>query len=101
MRLAITRYFPPETKVTGPSGGSVLWVELPKHIDSQEYFFEAREQGIGIVPGIIFSSRHKYRNFIRLTCSGVWSSTIEGGIKALGELASVMTAKARFPLERI
>ncbi|MHC1744362.1 MAG: PLP-dependent aminotransferase family protein [Syntrophobacteraceae bacterium] len=88
MRLAISRYFPPETKVTGPSGGSVLWVELPRQIDSQEYFFEARERGIGLVPGIIFSTQDKYRNFIRLTCSGVWSPAIEEGIKALGKLAS-------------
>jgi DNA-binding transcriptional MocR family regulator len=90
MRVVVSRYFPAETKVTGPSGGSVLWVELPRQIDSQEYFFEARAQGIGVVPGIIFSTRDKYRNFIRLTCSGVWSHEIEGGIKSLGELASAM-----------
>lgn len=90
MRVAVSRYFPAETKVTHPSGGSVLWVELPRRIDSQEYFFEARAQDIGVVPGIIFSTRDKYRNFIRLTCSGVWSHEIEGGIKSLGELASRM-----------
>lgn len=90
MRVAISRHFPAETKVTGPSGGSVLWVELPRRIDSQEFFFQARARGIGVVPGIIFSTRDKYRNFIRLTCSGVWSPAIETGIKDLGDLASNM-----------
>lgn len=90
MRLAVSSCFPPETKVTGPSGGSVLWVELPRGIDSQEYFFEARQRGIGIVPGTIFSTRDKYRSFIRLTCSGVWNEAIEGGIRSLGELAWLM-----------
>lgn len=33
---AIGEYFPEETKVTHPSGGFILWVELPKHIDTYE-----------------------------------------------------------------
>ena len=29
MTQAISRYFPPVTKVTRPTGGHVLWIELP------------------------------------------------------------------------
>lgn len=88
MQLAISRYFPNETKVTRPSGGALLWVELPKHVDSKEFFFRARAQSIGIVPGLICSTFDKYKNFIRLTCSGVWNKEIEKGIEKLGQLAS-------------
>src|SRR5690606_7518741 len=35
---AIGEYFPEETKVTHPSGGFILWVELPKHIDTYELY---------------------------------------------------------------
>ena len=87
VQLAVCRYFPPETKATRPTGGMNLWVELPGHIDSRDFFFRARSEGIGVVPGLIFASSDKYKNFIRLTCSGVWNKEIEKGIEKLGQLA--------------
>jgi DNA-binding transcriptional MocR family regulator len=88
MLLAINRYFPAETKVTRPVGGLALWIELPVHVDSRDFFFRARSEGIGIVPGLICSTFDKYRNFIRITCGGVWNKEIEKGIEKLGRLAS-------------
>jgi DNA-binding transcriptional MocR family regulator len=88
VQMAVSRYFPPETKITRPTGGALLWVELPKRVDSKDLFFRARDQGIGIVPGLICSTFDKYRNFIRLTCSGVWNKETERGIEKLGQLAS-------------
>ena len=34
MSQAIAASFPAETKITRPSGGFVLWVELPKGVDA-------------------------------------------------------------------
>jgi DNA-binding transcriptional MocR family regulator len=45
-------------------------IELPQYADSRDYFYQARAEGIGVVPGLIFSSQDKYKNFIRLTCNG-------------------------------
>lgn len=87
MQLCVSRYFPPETKVTRPPGGLALWIELPQYADSRDYFYQARAEGIGVVPGLIFSSQDKYKNFIRLTCNGIWSEEIEAGIRKLGKLA--------------
>ncbi|MHC1725400.1 MAG: PLP-dependent aminotransferase family protein [Syntrophobacteraceae bacterium] len=87
-QLAISRYFPADTKVTRPAGGLALWVELPQHVDSRDLFFRARAEGIGIVPGLICSTFDKYRNFIRITCGGIWNRQIEKGIETLGQLAS-------------
>ena len=50
MQLAVSRYFPSGTKVTRPTGGPLLWVELPRGVDSRDYFFRARAEGIGVVP---------------------------------------------------
>jgi DNA-binding transcriptional MocR family regulator len=90
MQLGVSRAFPAETKVTRPSGGLALWIELPQAVDSREYFFRAREQGIGVVPGLIFSTLDQYRHFVRLTCSGLWTREVEEGIKKLGNLAEQM-----------
>jgi len=90
MQLWLSNHFPPETKVTRPGGGMSLWVEAPQHIDSREYFFQAKACGIGVVPGLIFSTSDKFKSFIRLTCNGLWSREIEQGIQKLGELAGAM-----------
>lgn len=88
MRAAIGRNFPAGTKVSNPQGGSVLWVELPEGCDGVDIFFKAREKGIGIVPGTIFSPRDDYSRFIRISTGALWSEKIKAGIKTLGQLAA-------------
>ena len=86
MSEAIARYFPPETRVTRPSGGYVLWVQLPDHVDSVTLYTRALEQNIFISPGVLFSTDDGYRRFIRLSASR-WSPEIEGAIAKLGKMA--------------
>lgn len=88
LQLAVCRYFPPGTRITRPTGGLLLWIELPERVDSRDFFFQAHAQGIGIVPGLICSTSDRFRHFIRLTCSGVWNKEIEKGIETLGRLAA-------------
>lgn len=85
--LAIRQYFPEGTRVTRPAGGFVLWVELPKAVDSLELYRKALEKKISIAPGPIFSAKQKYQNFIRLSCGQPWSDTLEQALKTLGRLA--------------
>ena len=68
--------------------GGLLWLELPKPVDSREFSFQAHAQGIGVVPGLICSTSDRYRNCIRLSCSGVWSKETEKGVETLGLLAA-------------
>ncbi|MBI9078962.1 MAG: PLP-dependent aminotransferase family protein [Pseudodesulfovibrio sp.] len=91
MQLHLGRHFPEGTKVTHPRGGAILWLELPKNIDSVELFFQARAKSIGIVPGAIFSTQDKFTNYIRISCGFPWSEQIHKGIRTLGEMASNMT----------
>lgn len=85
--LAISQCFPRGTRVTRPAGGFVLWVELPKSLDSLELYRKALREKISIAPGPIFSAKQKYQNFIRLSCGQPWSERLEQALMTLGRLA--------------
>jgi DNA-binding transcriptional MocR family regulator len=88
---AVCKYFPEGTKMTRPMGGHVLWVELPKTVDSLELYRKAVERSISIVPGPLFSSKQHYRNFIRLNCGFPWTDRIERALITLGQIAAKLT----------
>lgn len=83
---AVVRYFPTGTRMTHPTGGFILWVEMPEGTDAITLFHRALEQGISIVPGPLFSLSNKYSHHIRLSAAQ-WDGKIEQGIKTLGALA--------------
>jgi DNA-binding transcriptional MocR family regulator len=89
MTDAIARYFPEGTNVSRPAGGFFLWVEMPEHVDSLILYQRARELGISIAPGPIFSVREKYRNYIRLSAA-YWNESIEDVVRTLGTIAGDM-----------
>jgi DNA-binding transcriptional MocR family regulator len=89
---AISRYFPDGTRVARPAGGVVLWLELPERVDGTELFSTALASRIGISPGMVFSAKGDYRNYIRLSCGLPWSPTIENALEKLGRL---VTERAR------
>ena len=93
MSSAVGRYFPDGTKATRPQGGYVLWVELPRTINSLELHRQALEQKISIAPGPIFSAKQRYKNFIRLSCGLPWSHKIDGAVQTLADLARKAAAR--------
>jgi DNA-binding transcriptional MocR family regulator len=82
---AVTRSFPAGTRVTRPSGGFVLWVQLPEHVDSLELYKLALENDITITPGYLFSPTNQFSNFIRLNAAA-WTFPIERALTKLGDL---------------
>jgi DNA-binding transcriptional MocR family regulator len=86
MGEAVAEHFPAQCRLTQPAGGFVLWVELPPQVDSVRLFEAARDQGIAIGPGTMFSSSGKYRNFIRLNCGHPMTARLELAVARLGEL---------------
>jgi DNA-binding transcriptional MocR family regulator len=82
----IQDHFPEGTRISDPSGGLVLWIELPADKDSVSIQQEAMEQQIGIAPGPIFSSRGLYRNYIRMNCGNVFDAATQLAVKKLGRL---------------
>jgi DNA-binding transcriptional MocR family regulator len=93
MSNAVTRYFPPGTGMTRPSGGMCLWVELAPEIDALALYQDAMAAKITIAPGPIFSASRKFQNFIRLNCGNPWSESIENAIRTLGALAAARKNK--------
>jgi DNA-binding transcriptional MocR family regulator len=89
---AIARYFPADTRVARPAGGVVLWLELPEKVDGAELFSSALASRIGISPGMVFSAKGDYRNYIRLSCGMPWSPTIDRALEKLGKLVKERAA---------
>jgi len=69
VREAVARHFPAGTRVSNPSGGMVVWVEMAEKTDSMRIYREAVKNGIAIAPGVLFSPRGEYRNCLRLNAS--------------------------------
>ena len=87
---AISRFFPEGTRVAQPPGGVVLWVELPRNVDGAELFRSAAASRIGVAPGVVFSAKADYRNYIRLSCGLPWTPTLERAVEKLGRLVTGM-----------
>jgi DNA-binding transcriptional MocR family regulator len=87
MREAIVGSFPEGVCLSRPKGGFLLWCELPGKVDAIRLFKQAREAGISIAPGPLFSPTGDFRNFIRINCGYPWNASIERAVSVLGNLA--------------
>jgi len=87
MREKVAEVFPSGTRVSNPSGGLVLWLELPEQVDALAVFREARAAGISFAPGTMFSPQGHFRNCLRLSCGHPWTPRIENGVATLGAIA--------------
>ena len=91
MTRTIEKTFPAGTRVSRPTGGFVLWVELAPSVDTRELFEAALERGICFAPGDVFSASGRYRNCLRLSCGHSWGPAIENAVQVLGKLVRKMT----------
>lgn len=83
---AIEQYFPVGTRMSRPKGGLVLWIELPQGVDAVLLHQKAIAEHIQIAPGTLFSNSGAYTNYIRMSCSNLWSKRIEQAIQQLGNM---------------
>lgn len=86
MRDELARVLPAATRISQPQGGFVLWVELPRGVDSGQLFHRCLDNGVNILPGAIFSPTRKFRNCIRISCGHPWSELIGNAVVSLGRL---------------
>jgi DNA-binding transcriptional MocR family regulator len=87
-RALILRHWPERTRVSEPLGGMALWLELPEPLSGQSLFEAAVAQGIGCLPGHLFSSRGDYRGHLRIGYGLRWDERVEQGVLELGRLAT-------------
>ena len=86
-REAIAETFPEGTRVSDPTGGFVLWVELPPGVSAVDLHARALERAISVAPGPIFSAKQRFSNYLRISCGLPWDSRVENAIATLGHLA--------------
>ena len=86
MIRSLGEHFPPSCGWTEPSGGMMLWVELPEGADSWDLLDKAVARGVKYNPGPIFRSDRAGRNFLRLTYSHNTPSEIDEGVAILADV---------------
>jgi DNA-binding transcriptional MocR family regulator len=83
---AVEDYFPENTKISQPQGGSFLWLELDKNIDTASLYDIAIKQKISFAPGRIFTQHDQYNNCMRLNFALEWNEKLNNDIKRLGTI---------------
>lgn len=83
---AVEDYFPENTKISQPQGGSFLWLELDKKIDTSELFDIAIKQKISFAPGRLFTQHNQFNNCMRLNFALKWDEKLEFDLKRLGKI---------------
>lgn len=82
---AVGRLFPAGTRCTHPTGGFVLWIEMPRHVDALEVYSKALQEGITLAPGHLFSTSPRFKHFIRLN-TAYWSPRVERAIETIARI---------------
>ena len=82
----ISRHFPSDIRVTHPQGGFILWIRLPKGVDSMDLYERAMTENIAIAPGCLFSVTQQYTNFIRINYGQESPQNLEKAAILLGRL---------------
>jgi len=90
----IERAFPEGTKVSQPEGGFVLWLELPKRLDTGPLFALALDKGVCFAPGVVFSASGRHAHCLRLSGGHGWDPRIERGVRTLGALVRAELSRA-------
>lgn len=87
---AVADYFPEGTRVSQPTGGFVLWIELDKNIDTAELYDRAIRQGISIAPGRVFTLQDQFHHCMRVSYGLHWSDQLDARIRLLGKIVKGM-----------
>jgi DNA-binding transcriptional MocR family regulator len=97
MFAAVTASFPQGTRVSRPSGGYVLWIELPETVDALELHARALDAGVSVAPGHVFRAGSSgYEHFVRLSYATPWSERIQAAVETVGRIATRLAeARAR------
>ena len=90
MLKGIEAHFPAHTRVSFPEGGFILWVELPEGYDAARLAELAKQRGIVLAPGQMFSATGKYRNCLRFNYIDRDLATRERSVAILGEILMTM-----------
>lgn len=78
--------WPQPLPVSVPEGGLALWMQLPAGCDSVALYHRARQAGLALTPGALFSASGQYREFLRLGFAHPWTPARLQALQQLGTL---------------
>ena len=82
--------FRPARASRGRRAASCSGWSCRRSVDGAELFRTALASRIGIAPGVVFSAKADYRNYIRISCGLPWTTTTARAIEKLGKLVAGM-----------
>ncbi|MFM0249744.1 aminotransferase-like domain-containing protein [Paraburkholderia sediminicola] len=86
METALHKWLPSTVRWVRPTGGYLLWLQLPQSVKAMELHALAHARGISIAPGPIFSATHGFQDCIRLNFGHPWDHRFENAIRELAEI---------------
>lgn len=92
LRGLIDTACPAGTRATQPTGGFLVWVELPPGCDTNRLFDAALARRISITPGTLFSPSGRYASHLRLSGCYPFTERHIHALMTLGELAAEQRA---------
>lgn len=90
VRSVIAAHFPAGTRVSDPRGGLLLWLELPRALDSVRLHEACLAEHILIAPGTVFSTSGRFRNCLRIGVGSDWTAEHLAALRRVGELACTL-----------
>lgn len=93
-RHVIADAFPPGTRVSDPPGGLLLWLELPRGLDTVQLHQACLAERILVPPGTVFGTGGRFRNCLRIGVGGDWTVGHMQALRRIGEVACAMAAAA-------
>ncbi|MCF2948517.1 PLP-dependent aminotransferase family protein [Paraglaciecola aquimarina] len=88
LQSCVLSHFPAGTKVSQPTGGFFLWVELPNKINAMDLYQLAIDENLCFMPGHTFSMSGQYDHCLRLSITQIWDQQLEKAVSNLGKLAN-------------
>lgn len=95
MMRTVSAEFPPACRMTRPTGGYMLWVELPESFDAMELHRLALSAGVSIMPGPVFSAQRRYQNCLRLNFGYPSIAQMRHGVRTLARLLRAPSVRNR------
>jgi len=87
--------FPAGTRISRPTAGYLLWVELPSYVDALHVHRRALAEGISVSPGHLFSPQSRFSHHLRLNCANEPTPQLLRAIDKIGDICEKTVGTTR------
>ncbi len=91
MRRALADHLPAGSQITMPTGGFLLWVQLPADINAHVLYEKLAGKGVSILPGTLCAVDGKYQSFVRVNAGYPWTPRLKKAVSVIGRSCARLT----------